>query len=390
MPVKDVTPNSTYSFNKMNKIKNFNPRYLYLMLIIFLAIYYYLVLPPFHYAAIDFWIFIAIAMIGVFIIELFADSSGWFQKIKNQNYQTLEIKKMKLPKKYRWFFIPIPLLLLLALVGYLIFSPLFISKQYANLIQPVTKDFQSEFTESNIDQIPLVDRDTAVRLGNRHLGALTDLVSQFEASDEYTQINIAAKPYRVTPLKYAGFFKWLNNFKEGIPHYLQVDNVTGKVEVKTPEQPIRYSFAEHLGRNIYRHLRFNYPFNIFGQPSFEVDDEGIPYYIATTYGRKFFLREAEPTGLVIVNAMTGDHQKYDLEEIPGWVDRVYSADLIMHQLNLNGQYKNGFWNSLFAKEGVTEATEGYNYIPMNDDLYLYTGITSVVADDSNIGFVLVN
>lgn len=76
--------------------------------------------------------------------------------------------------------------------------------------------------------------------------------------------------------------------------------------------------------------------------------------------------------------------------MPSWVDRVYSADLILHQLEMRGHYSGGYFNSLFAKNGVTQPTAGYNYLPMNDDLYLYTGITSVVADESNIGFVLVN
>src|SRR5699024_10282893 len=104
----------------------------------------------------------------------------------------------------------------------------------------------------------------------RKLGALTNLVSQFVASPEYVQININNYPYRVTPLEYAGFFKWLNNFSEGIPHYLKVDNVTGEVTVETPEAPIKYSYADKFWRNINRHLRFKYPFTIFGKPSFEV------------------------------------------------------------------------------------------------------------------------
>ena len=88
--------------------------------------------------------------------------------------------------------------------------------------------------------------------------------------------------------------------------------------------------------------------------------------------------------------MTGETTKYSLDEIPEWVDRVHSADLILHQLEMNGKFQGGFWNSIFSKVGVTEPTAGYNYLPINDDLYLYTGITSVVSDESNIGFVLVN
>lgn len=388
MSLKDVTPNKRKQ--SLNLKSFFSIRGLYLLLFIAILIYYYLFLPPIHYASLEFWFFAFLIVAGCFVIELIKDSSQMISDLRKDPNQAVQGKLGPAVKKYRYFLFPVIGIVGIGLISHLIFSPLFMAKSYGSMIEPVTEDFKTDFPEVEIDQVPLVDRDTAQRLGNRHLGSLTDLVSQFEASLEYTQINIKAAPYRVTPLKYAGLFKWLNNFSQGIPHYLKVDNVTGKVEVMTPEKPIKYSYSDHFGRYISRHLRFNYPFTMFGRPSFEVDDEGVPYYIATTYGRNFFIREPEPTGLITVNAMTGDHQYYDLKNIPKWVDRVYSAELIMHQLDQNGQYKKGFWNALFAKEGVTETSEGYNYLPMNDDLYLYTGITSVVSDESNIGFVLVN
>lgn len=391
MALKDVTPSGEGKKKSNKKRTKFNVRGLYILLALLAFVYYYIALPPFHYASMEFWFFLLLILAGVFIIEMLADGQQLFKQMKTvAKEESYGFNLKKFPKKYKWFLIPIPLILLVAVGGYFIFSPLFMAEEYASLIDVQSSDFVEDFPETNVDQVPLVDRDTAMRLGNRHLGALTELVSQFEASGEYVQININDSPYRVTPLNYAGFWKWVNNFRAGIPHYLQVDNVTGEVELKTPPQAIKYSYSDLFNRNILRHLRFNYPFNMFERPAFEVDDEGNPYYIATTYTRNFFIREPEPNGLIIVNAMTGEHEKVSLDQIPRWVDRVYGAELIMHQLTLNGHYRNGFFNSLFAKEGVTEPTEGYNYLPINDDLYLYTGITSVVADESNIGFVLVN
>lgn len=43
-----------------------------------------------------------------------------------------------------------------------------------------------------------------------------------------------------------------------------------------------------------------------------------------------------------------------------------------------------------GQKGVTVTTSGYNYIAMNDDVYVYTGITSVGEDQSNVGFILTN
>ncbi|MBG9983089.1 hypothetical protein HZY86_08340 [Aerococcaceae bacterium DSM 111020] len=388
--MKDVTNSTT---KRKSSGKKHNIRWLYIPTLIGLAIYYYIVLPPIHYASPAFWMFLLIITAVILLIELMADGFDVVTQLTENkqpawsfNFKNLKIKG----SKYAWMIGAWLILALVAGVSYLIFSPLFFADNYSEMIQVERKDFAEDFPETDLSQITLVDRDTAQRLGDRQLGALTDLVSQFEAADDYTQINIESVPYRVSPLEYAGFFKWLNNFRQGIPHYIKVHNVTGEVTLETPPQTIKYSDADLFHRDVLRRLRFEYPFSIFEQPSFEIDDEGNPYYIATTYTRNFFLREPEPSGVILLNAMTGETEDYDLDHIPDWVDRVYSADLILHQLQMKGHYSGGFWNALFAKNGVTQPTEGYNYLPMDDDLYLYTGITSVVADESNIGFMLVN
>lgn len=395
--MKDITPkenqwqNFTDWFKKFKKKKGksvSHPRRLYILLMLAAAIYYYIYLPALNYAVMEFWIFLGLIVIGILIIEFLHDGVNFLSEDKESGAKSTHLIKKSLKYKlliYPWF--------LVALVGFIswgIFSPLFIADKYANMIKVENADFKKDFPQTDLASVPLIDRDTAMRLGNRRLGALTDLVSQFEVADDYTQINIKSKPVRVTPLQYAGFFKWVNNFSKGIPNYLEVDTVTGEVALKTPKAPIKYSYADKFNRNIMRHLRFNYPFTLFEAPSFEVDDEGNPFYVATTYKRNFFLREPEVSGVITVNAMTGETHHYSLKDSPTWIDRVYSADLVLHQLKMRGLYVNGFWNAQLAKTGVTEPTEGYNYIPLGDDLYLYTGITSVSADESNIGFVLVN
>ena len=93
-------------------------------------------------------------------------------------------------------------------------------------------------------------------------------------------------------------------------------------------------------------------------------------------------------GAVLVDAVTGESQYY--EEVPSWVDHVYDADMIMEQYDYYGMYHNGFINSMFGQRDVTLTTEGYNYIAIGDDVYMYTGVTSVTSDQSNIGFILSN
>jgi hypothetical protein len=154
---------------------------------------------------------------------------------------------------------------------------------------------------------------------------------------------------------------------------------------------IRYSRSEYLFRNLDRTLRFRYPTKIFGEVSFEVNEAGTPYWVASVIDYRIGLWSgADIGGVVLLNATTGESNYYDLEDIPTWVDQAYEEGMIFDQLTYNGLLKNGYINSVFGQKGCVMPTEGYNYIAIDDDVWLYTGITSVTADESNIGFVLVN
>ncbi|BAM46380.1 hypothetical protein [Amphibacillus xylanus] len=348
----------------------------YILLIGMTLILNYIFLPPLTFQSPQFRIFFGLFFLAVIFIELIFDID-------------ISGKKKVSRVKYGIFSLPI-IFVLIAFVIQFFNGPVFRATDYAGLIDVKEKDFGTDFFAMNPDQIPMMDRDTAERLGDRRIGSMSDLVSQFVPDNAYTQININNHPYRVTPLEYSGFMQWFNNRKQGIPNYLKVDMVSGEVTLEDLAENMKYSHSERFSRNVKRHLRRQYPTTIFRSPSFEVDDEGHPYYVATTYKNKFLFAQQEPSGVILLDAVTGETQSYDLGEIPTWMDRIYSAELILEQLNYYGKYTNGFWNSVFQKRGVTQTTEGYNYIPMNDDVYLYTGVTSVNSDASNIGFYLVN
>lgn len=352
---------------------------LYSLLTVAWALAYFIWLPPFNWQSLDAWGFFLPLLASYVFLNYLSRAS------RHPNTPPAQLFK---PVK---LFLRIVAGLFALLVIVLFFtSPIFNAKAYSRLIEPKEGHFEKAITETGIDHIPIIDRGTAQRLGNRKLGTITELVSQFEPSPAYTQINVDNRPVRVSPLRYAGFFKWLANSKNGIPSYLSVDMTDGEVKLMQPKQAMKYTESEYFFRQIDRYLRFHYPTKIFGHPSFEVDDKGNPYYIATTYKKNFLLRSIEPNGAILVNAMDGSHRFYNLKSIPTWVDRVYSANIVVNQLNQHGLYKNGFLNSLLAKKGATKTTKGYNYIVLNDDVWLYTGITSVTSDDSNIGFVLTN
>ncbi|MBE6992632.1 MAG: CvpA family protein [Ruminococcaceae bacterium] len=262
---------------------------------------------------------------------------------------------------------------------------------YSNLISLDTGDFAAEVTEISFDQIPMLDSTSANVLATRKLGELSDLVSQFEVSNVSAQINLNDKPVRVTYLNYGDFFKWFNNQKNGIPAYIVIDMVSQEVTVQRIENGIRYSPSELFFRRIDRYLRFKYPTLMFDDINFEVDEDGQPYWVASVYTKTIGLfGGADVIGAVLVDAVTGESTYYDVGDVPTWVDRVYSAELIMQQYDYHGQYKNGFFNSLFGQRDCTVTTDGYNYIAQDDDVWVYTGVTSVGGDESNVGFILVN
>ena len=252
-------------------------------------------------------------------------------------------------------------------------------------------DFSKDIAEMPISQIPVVDRDTAERLGSRKIGEVVELVSQFNVSSYYSQINFNDKPVRVSPLEYAGFLKWISNKDEGIPYYVYIDMATQETRLVELEEGIKYSPSEYFGRDLKRHIRFAYPTKMFENLSFEVNDEGRPYWVMSYYNYTIgLLGGKDIEGIILVDAISGEMIDYPIAEVPQWIDLAYSPELLIEQANNWGSYKNGFFNSIFVQKNVVVTTDGYNYIAVDDDVWLYTGITSVVADESNIGFILIN
>ena len=346
------------------------------------AVYYYVELPALNLHSGTLYVFV-ILLCAVYC-GMAVLTSG-FQGSGAKGYFGFVKKQCKIP------LILTLALLVTAIVGSIAGWKLLRADSYRDLLTVESGDFASEVQEISFDQIPMLDRDSASKLGNRKLGELADMVSQFEVDDDYTQINYKGRPVRVTALRYGDWIKWLNNRQSGLPAYLIIDMVTQNVEVVRLEQGIRYTTAEHFGRNLNRHLRFHYPTYIFDSPAFEIDEEGNPYWVCPRITNTIGLfGGTDVLGAVLVNAVTGETEYYKVGDIPTWVDHVYNADLIISQYDNHGRYIHGFINSLFGQRDVTVTTEGYNYIALNDDVYMYTGITSVVSDESNVGFILSN
>ena len=357
------------------------------------AVAYYFMLPAFNLKALEMYEFFGI-IIAIYIGSQFLLSGA----VKAPEYGAYAKKKAVVPV------IIGAVIIAFVLVGYLVSSVFFRASSYSKIISVnENKTFVSDIQNVDFSAVPVLDDAASSALAKRTLGDLDNigLVSQFEVGLDFTQINYKNTPVRVTTLRYGNIFKWLKNTKNGLPGYIVVDMVTQKAALNIFEEGkyMRYSTYEHFGKYLMRHLRFNFPTYLFGSPTFEIDESGAPFWIVPVLDKTIGLfGGTDVKGAVLVDAITGEVHDYSLEDLVGnaelqWIDGIYSRNLLVEQYNYYGRYSNGFWNSIITQTGVKNATEGSNYLAINDDVYMYTGVTSVTStgsDEAIIGFVLIN
>ena len=360
------------------------------------AVVYYLMLPPLNFKAIELYIYIAVVIMGY--IGIFGIVSKAYFRPEYMEYAK---NKAKIP------LILIGVLVVVVIIGYITGAEIFRAKDYSELIDVKEGDFAEEVAEIDFQSVPRLDKDSSNMIATRALGELSDYVSQFVVNSYYsTQINYKGTPVRVQSLDYGDVFKWLKNTKEGIPAYIIVDMTTQKAETVRLEEGMKYSPAEHFNEYLIRHVRFKYPSLILGEPSFEIDETGRPFWIIPVLDKTIGLfGGTDVIGAVIVDSINGDTtlvstsldkntklptDKFVTDKEFQWLDQVYSATVVNQQYNFYGKYNNGFWNSIIGQENVKVTSSGYNYLALNDDVYMYTGVTSISSDQSIIGFVLIN
>lgn len=350
-------------------------------------VYYYVTLPAINIHASGFWFFILALIAFLGVVYALKKATGEYRRYGAQIGSFW--KEEKALKGFAAVFL---LVLAVYLIGSLLSSPILNAGKYRQLLTVEERNFTEDIQEVDFSTIPLLDKDSAALLGDRKMGSLVEMVSQFEVSDDYAQINYQGKPVRVTPLMYASAVKWLTNQKNGIPAYVRIDMATQDTQIVMLDQGIRYSKSEHFNRNLYRHLRFSYPTYIFDdQLFFEIDEEGTPYWVCPVKKFNIGLFGGQTVGhVVLCNAVTGECVDYVVEDVPQWVDKVYSAELLMQLYDYYGVLVHGFFNSVLGQRDCLTTTTGYNYIALDDDVWVYTGLTSVNGDQSNVGFVLMN
>ncbi len=345
----------------------------------------YFAMPQFNPRTVGFWVLLAILLI---ITTLLVSAKYGSRMEKSEKTESVS-------KIYPVAITTLAVLAIIAvaviIIGGLFGAKCFTAASYASVIGPVQQVDMDEY-QISLDDVPLLDKDSAYLLANRKMGTLVDLVSQFVLNQDVNiQINYQGKPVRVIPLKYNGLIKWLNNRGNGIPGYVVVDMQTLSAELVYVDGGIHFAPSAYFNEDLMRHVYLQHPTDILDGYSFELMDDGTPVWLVRKWVPTIGLFSARDlAGIYVVNATTGETTYYDVEDIPQWVDTAYPANTIIKQYDWHGVLQGGWWNSFIGKRGVVKTTDGYNYIAYNDDIYLYTGITSVASDESNIGFIFTN
>lgn len=355
-----------------------------IFLIVLIGILIYVNLPVLNYGFTGIGVILALFLVlyTLLSIGVSTDASGKNFRVSSK------------PNKF--------VLILLALVlVYITILPLitsaaiFHTSKYQKLIGNVAngQKISTQIAPISMDKIRVVDKNLAYLLGEKVLGSQPALGSQIVLG-KFTIQKVNNELYWVAPLLHSGFFKWLNN-PEGTNGYVMV-SATNERDVKLVQSVngkpffIRYQQNAYFFDDLERHIYFN-GYASFGLTdyTFEIDEEGKPFWVISTYKKQIGFSGRNATGILVVDAQTGEIKQYSIQNAPKWVDRIQPADFIEEQLNDWGEYINGYWN--FSNRDKLQITEGLTLVYGKDDRsYWYTGLTSVGSDESAVGFVLVD
>lgn len=353
------------------------------------GVVYYMMLPAMNFKDINMYMFLIILV--VLFMVFFAIACKANKKIERREY----VKKKSLVP-----IIIVGVIIVVNAIGWLCGVTIFRASSYSELLPVTASDFETDAEKLSVDSVPRVDESRALTLADQQLGSLSEYKSQYVVSNTTTMINYNGRPVRVAYLEYADVFKWFNNTKEGVPAYMIIDLVSQKVTVVNCVEKfgscIQYSPTELFNEKLIRHIRFQYPTELLDTPNFEIDDTGHPYWITPVLDKTIGLFGGNDVkGAIITDALSGESSYHSIDEIRSdenlqWIDVVYLASLLIEQYDYYGKFQNGFWNSIIFQNDVSQASQGYGYIAMDDDVWIYTGVTSSESDASNFGFILSN
>jgi len=351
-------------------------KYLYVLAVIWIVVLYLLFMPAINIHSLGFWHFVLYGALPLIVLNI--------------SFKGNSIKDIILNAKNKFLIILTGILVLIILLADVIGTPIFGGlNAYRNRIEIPEKSEFSSIGEFEKTQVQIIDKEVSASLADRVFGELgAEIVSQYEISDNYASVVVNNTMYRLTPVEYSGLIKWFSTKSNGTPGFISVNVTTGDTEFHSLDEGLKYTKNARLLHNLDTHLRLQYPTYIFGNTKFEVDDNWHPYWISQVMSYSFIGKAPDVKGVIVTDPFNGETNYYDVDDIPSWIDNVYDASLISEQYDAYGEYINGLFN--FSQKGITSVTDDYAYLQKDGHLWMYTGITSVGNDESNVGFIYVD
>lgn len=341
-----------------------------------LMLLYWLWLPTLSVAYLDGFAFLSICIITVSV-------NVWMWA---SNFSRSEMRLWQVPTAAVVAFVVI------LIVGIIIGGPWFNDDTMYRQLGDVEKvEFDEMIKQIDISQIPIVDEELAKKQADKKIGEDIALGSRVELGKPSIQ-EVNGELIFVAPLEHSSPLKWWAN--RTTPGYITVsasnpNKVNYVTEIDGEKIQIRYQTSAILGKDLKRYIREHGYRNIgLTEYTFELNDEGRPYWVVTTYENQILWGCPEATGVVVVDAQTGEINWYPCEGVPKWVDIVQPEEFVDEQINNWGEYVRGWWNP--ADTDKIKKTDRTIPVFVEDDCYYFTGMTSVGKDDSCVGFIMVN
>ena len=340
-------------------------------------------LNPFYFEGAFFWCLVITAYIALWTAFKFG---SFLPKFTPNESGKVDVTPGKpIPKTIKILLVaPWAFLLVMMIFS----SPLISWPAYRDQLgESEVKTFSSDMQAMDMSQIPIVDKYLALKLADKKLGEKPSLGSQVLLGRPTIQ-KVNGKLIWAVPLHHSGFFKWITNL-DGAAGYITVSATNINDVHYVDNYKIKYHPGSYFFHDLERYLRFTgAAFTGITDYSFELDDNGQPYWVVSTYQNKRGFNLPEATGVITVNASTGEHHQYDMDNIPDWVDRVQPENFILNQIHNQGEYVHGIFN--FSDKDKFKPSQGAAIVYNNDRCYLFTGLTSVGQDESAIGFMMID
>lgn len=244
---------------------------------------------------------------------------------------------------------------LIVVVGFAIFwlvQPLFLADVKFDLAdgEEVSVDDLQPVNEENI---PIVPRSYAQYRSDVLMGQL-DNPAFYNLGETRIQ-RVDDSLYWITPIEYDGFFRWLRS--DFVPGYIRVSAENPREEPELVYTELNYVPSGFFHENLERHVRLEHPDVVMLDTTFEIDEEGNPFYIISYGHFTEFRRVAEVDGVITVDPESGETTQYEVENAPEWINRIYPPNIAEERNTWFGIYKQGLINRFFGREGLTQPTE---------------------------------